>query len=1021
MNNPAGKLTLVGRGTWSWPRRVFGKQYMTNKRRRASCVACGIWLAGLIGLPAVAQPPRIRKLPTDALTNALGRQYLWSEVLQHGRRAPAALLRPPLVFETNVGQAAEGFDFVLRSVGFAAGFSRQGITAAVFHRPSSAERSSGSYATKGHAIQLVLQKGDSGKIRGEKPASGVVRIARGSDGAQNRAPIPSFNSIVYPEVYSGIQMVVHARDGRLEYGFDLGPAAPLSAIRIRVRGVSSLSVDGRGHLLMRTPSGTIVQTRPRFYEHDRRGRRLLKGSFAIRGATEYGFQVTGRTPGTRLLVDPEIVFTSYFGGGGTEGTIGPDNGGGDLHGQGFDVALGPDGNLFVVGSTTSTDFPVTAAGPLGGSTDAFVLRLDPTLAPGQQLVYATFLGGSSFERGVSVSARGDNAVYVVGCTTSGDFPTTPGVVQPAPAESVGYIALLLPDGALEAATLLGTTIDHHPASVVFSKRATETEGFVYVGGSVAQPPAGATGDAVPGGFQIDHHGGGFDGFVAKLDASLSSFEYLTYVGGARQDLVMDLAVNDGFAFVTGSTTSFDFPTTELAVQSAHSQAVTGVDCGNVGAARQCFDAFVTRVARTGASLIYSTYLGGDHEEFGRGLAIAGGNQATLTGAARPTTGTDTDIFVTRLEGGGENVLWDERLPGSRRDHGEEVVVDALGRAHVVGTVSRDGLSTSDTSFHGGAGDIFYSRHAAATGDKEFFTYLGGAADDRGFAVAAEGDSAESFCAFAAGSTTSEDVVTVNPLEGGEENRGGADLLLFALCDIDASIEPGSGFTKAANPATVTSGQGSTFTITVVNGGDVPAAVVVTDTVPDAFIVTGVTGPGCSHSANSVSCAFSAAPGATTFVVATTAGAQCPRTVTNTATIQVGSRSFSTSAQAQVVCAPPLCPNGVLNPGEECDSEPGCRSNCTRIECGDGIVDPGEQCDDGDNSNNDACTNNCRRQLTDGQTCSSGSPACAGDLVCGRRCSVVEECEFIIFCDTYWLCSTPDECMPADDATFTSNP
>jgi uncharacterized repeat protein (TIGR01451 family) len=978
-----------------------------------------IGFSGELTVDVSAQTPRLRRLSPDVIKKIEGfegKQYTLAELKGRGGQEPLRLLDAPLVFEKNVGQADSRFNYVLRGGDFAVGFEPSSVTAAVFQPSTGAN--GGDHPTKGHAIQLSFRGARPADITGEDAVGGAVRIARGAgDAAQ--WDVPAYNSIVHRGLYRGVDMVTVAKDGRLEYGFELKPGATLSAIRIGVRGVTALALDRSGNLEMRTPSGTIVQTRPRFAELGPQGRRDLKGRFVLYSDSEYGFAVDGHSSAARLVVDPEIVFTSYFGGTGNEGTVGVDGGANDLHGQGFDVALGSDGNIFVVGTTVSPDFPATAAGALQGSTDAFVLRLDPTLVPGQQIVYATFLGGTSFERGVSVSPREDGSVFVVGCTTSSNFPASSGVVDPAPTASVGYLARLAGDGSFDMGTRIGRTVDHHPASVVYSKRSTETEGFVYVGGSVAQPGTGG-GDAVTGAFQPEHMGGGFDGFVAKFDVDLTRHEYLTYLGGTRRDLVMDLAVNDGFAFVTGSTTSFDFPVTELAVQPTHSQAGTAVDCADAGAFRQCFDAFVTRVGRSGATLIYSTYLGGDAEEFGRGLAIATGNQATLTGAARPTLGSATEIFVMRLEGGGENILWDERMDGNGRDHGEEVVVDGTGRAHVVGTISRDGLSTSETSFHGGAGDIFYSAHAAATGETQYFTYLGGSGDDRGFAVAAEGSSTENFCAFVVGSTTSEDVTTVQPLEGGDENRGGADLLLFALCEVSDIIVSGD-FNKTVSPGSVASGQTVTFTITVRNGGDVSVPVTVTDTVPAAFTVTGVTGPGCSRSGNSVTCAFSAPSGATSILVTARAGDDCPRTVTNTATIQAGSQSLSSSATAQVTCPPPFCPNGVVNPGEECDSTPGCRANCTLARCGDGITDPGEECDDGNSSNNDNCTTQCRDQVIEGNTCSSGGPPCAGDLVCGRRCGVVEECTFFIFCDTYLLCSIPDECMPPDEATFTVGP
>ena len=1002
---------------------------MRNARLVALLVLGSLSLAarGAWGAPE----PRIRISPEhlERLREARGDLSRLRLLLPAETPPPLAPLALPLVLEQNVGQADSRFGFVVRSAGFAAGFSREGVTARLAApQPDSQDDVA---TVRGHAIQLLFRGGRPADLAGQNPLEAEVKLVRGSDPSHWHPDVPAFTAVAYRGVYPGIEVIVAGTGGRLRYGMQLDRGASLARVRVAVRGVARLSLDRAGNLLMDTGSGTIVQTRPRFTQQVGDKRRTLEGRFKIFGRTEYGFEVDGWSAG-QLMVDPEVVFASYFGGSGNEGTLGTDRGGLDFHGHGFDLAFGPDNTVFVVGTTVSTDFPSTAAGPQPGGSDAFAMKIDPARAPGQQLVYATLVGGSGFERGVAVAARDDGSAYVTGCTTSSDFPTSADAVQPVRGASVGYVVRLTPDGAFDRGTILGSAVVHHPSSIAFSQRTGESSGFVFVAGSVVEPRAGTPAEALPGAFQAEHRGGGFDGFIAKLDPELTAFEYLTYLGGGGRDVIRDLGVNDGFAFVTGSTTSLDFPVSELAMQPAHSQAATGVDCSNFTAARQCFDAFVARLGRTGETLVYSTFFGGEAEEFGRGIAVtvAPQNQATFTGAVKPVAGSDSEIFVARLEAGGENLLFDERLPATGRDHGEELVVDAFGRAHVVGTISRDGLATDATSFHGGASDIFYSRHAAATGDKEFLTYLGGTGVDRGFAVAAAGETIESFCAVVAGSTTSQDVATVNPLEGGEANQGRADLLLVTLCDIEATIEPGSGFVKAASANVVVAGGEVRYTVTVTNGGDVPAPVTITDAVPAPLAVTGVLGPGCSRLGNTVTCDLVAEPGATAIVITADSGEACPRTVRNSATIQVGSREFtSNEVVTQIACPPPLCPNGSIDPGEECDdgnqgSGDGCRANCTREECGDGIEDPGEECDDGDDDDDDACSNSCEDVPGDGDLCNENDPPCQGALVCGKSCSV-SECEGGImtpwgcaFGDSVVLCSSRYRCIDADDAWYT---
>jgi len=988
----------------------------------------GLLGAGVLAIAGGAQPPRLRPIRPEGpqglpdkevakLQAARGRLLKLQEVLRGAWNPTLGSIQPPLFFETNQGQADGQFQFVLRSVGFAAGFSQHGMTAVVLSPPGAGSKVE-SPPQRASVLRWSFLDSRGVKPSGLDQLKGSVNLAHGADRSRWLQNVPAYAALAYNDLYPGIQLIARGTQGRLEYGLVLEPAASLADVKIAVEGATKLEVDRSGNLRMVVRGGrTIVQTRPRFVESDAAGARGLKGRFKVLGPGQYGFEVIGqRTPGARLLVDPEIVFASYFGGSDDEGTLEPDLGATDIHRAGFDLATGADGHLYVVGTTASPDFPATG-GTMQGITDAVVMRLNPQAPPGQQLVYATFLGGSDFERGVSLAPREDGAVYVAGCSTSSDFPD-PGSAS----RSVGYVVRLTPEGLFDIGRRIGTSMDHHVSSVAFSRRPDEPAGFVYVAGTVMPRGRAGAGDATPGAFQTEVRGS-FDGFVVKLDADLAAPQYFTYLGGTGQDRIFDLAVNDGFAFVTGSTSSVDFPTTELVTQPAHSQASTGVDCAT-GTARQCFDAFVTRIARDGGSLHYSTFLGGGREEFGRGIAVSN-NQATVTGAARSTADTTSEIFVTRLESSAENPIWNRSLSAQGSDHGEAVLVDPLGRAHVVGTVSVDGLGTAD-SFHGGASDIFYARLAAATGEVEYSTYLGGNGVDRGFGVTAQGTSADSFCAMLAGSTTSQDIETVNPLQGGETNRGRADLLLFALCDIEPEID-GSGFTKTVDPQILETGETLRYTITLVNGGDSPGPVTVRDEVPSALTVTGVTGPGCTRNGNVVTCAMSAPPGATSIVITARAGNQCPRTVTNNATLQVGARQFtSQGATVQIACIPPPCGNGRLDPGEQCDGTPGCRSDCTPIVCGDGFRDAGERCDDGDRNDDDECTNACVPQIVGRAQCSSDGPRCAGNFVCGKSCAVAE-CvgghSFFGFCiggDDVLLCDAEYHCMPSSEATYTAD-
>jgi cysteine-rich repeat protein len=131
--------------------------------------------------------------------------------------------------------------------------------------------------------------------------------------------------------------------------------------------------------------------------------------------------------------------------------------------------------------------------------------------------------------------------------------------------------------------------------------------------------------------------------------------------------------------------------------------------------------------------------------------------------------------------------------------------------------------------------------------------------------------------------------------------------------------------------------------------------------------------------------------------------------------------------------PTLCGNGNIDPLEACDpnhpaTSANCRPDCTVARCGDGIVDEflGETCDDGNTVDTDDCTNQCRRS---DETCADDSITCEAGLVCGKRCTMVDDtvcigfvidglCIGIPMGDTYMLCDVDPSCMPASQASVT---
>jgi hypothetical protein len=237
------------------------------------------------------------------------------------------------------------------------------------------------------------------------------------------------------------------------------------------------------------------------------------------------------------------------------------------------------GTAYVTGESASADYPTTTGAYdtsyNGGSSDVFVTKLN---ASGSALAYSTFLGGTNDDIGWDIAVL-DGRAYVTGQTASADYPTTTGA------------------------------------------------------------------------FDRTFNGGTFpgDAFVTKLNASGSALVYSTYLGGTFTDRGESIAVRDGRAYVTGFTVSTDFPTTS----GAFDRTFNGEQ-----------DAFVSKLNASGSALAYSTILGGGNaDDAGHGIAVAGTGRAYVTGGTSspdfPTTsgafdtthnGLD-DAFVTKLPTG----------------------------------------------------------------------------------------------------------------------------------------------------------------------------------------------------------------------------------------------------------------------------------------------------------------------------------------------------------------------------------
>ena len=250
-------------------------------------------------------------------------------------------------------------------------------------------------------------------VQGLDQLPGVSNYFIGSDPAKWRTGIPTYGKVKYDGIYSGIDLVYYGNQRQLEFDFIVAPGADPSTIGLAFQGIDDLEIGPQGDLLLKVKGGEVRMHKPLVYQAMEEGRRTIPGEYVVKDKTQVGFMVAAYDTTKSLVIDPTLSYSTYLGGSNTE--------------QGNGIAVDSTGDAYVVGTATSNDFPVVPLlapldGTLGGLQDAFVAKLN---ASGTALIYSTYLGGSDTEQGNGIAVDSTGDAYVVGMTSSDDFPLAP--------------------------------------------------------------------------------------------------------------------------------------------------------------------------------------------------------------------------------------------------------------------------------------------------------------------------------------------------------------------------------------------------------------------------------------------------------------------------------------------------------------------------------------------------------------------------------------------------------------------
>lgn len=421
------------------------------------------------------------------------------------------------------------------------------------------------------------------------------------------------------------------------------------------------------------------------------------------------------------------------------------------------------------------------------------LVIDPLLSPA--VVFSAVIGGNGADYPVGIALDAFGNSFVVGGTLSTDLPASPGAfgnvsrIGDPPTYDLFVLKLRSDGSSLLWCTYIGSGGNDYPHGIV-----ADGYGFTYICGNTFDFDFPTTGFA----FDNTYEGYG-DAFVLKLNPAGSSIVYSTFVGGEYVDHGYALALDpEGNAYLTGSTTSIEFPTT-LGANDTSIHAGTGLE-----------DAYVLKLWANGSALAYSTYLGGDGVDYGLGIAVdvtgcayvAGGTTSPdfpVTGEAFDKYSGAQDAFVTKVDPEGDMLVYSTCLGGWYDDSAAGIVLDAAGNAFVTGsTDSQDFPYTPGAVRSPSTGwEVFVSKLNANGTHLIYSASVGGSGDDRAAAICT--DSVGN--AYVAGTTSSSDL-PFTPMAVFKARAGQADAFIVKLDPnadhlLYSSFIGGSGLDSAA--------------------------------------------------------------------------------------------------------------------------------------------------------------------------------------------------------------------------------
>ncbi len=646
----------------------------------------------------------------------------------------------PFPIEQNVGQAGSSVGYLLRAGAMKVGFGAGELTFVLDGSSTLASPGSAGWRQNHHAhsffdtpaprwtVRQELVGASKAMPSGTVESPTTVSYFKGGP-EQWLVGVPTFQQVAYTDAWPGITVTYERGSVGPKSAYHVSAGADPGQIRVLYSG-ARVRVDEVGVLVAETPLGVLRESPPVAWQERDGTRVMVDARYKLLGESslddaEYGFALGAYDADLPLVIDPQIAYTSYVGGSGTDWSRA--------------IAVDGAGNAYLTGhvdnGATFPGSPATFDNSPNGDWDAFIVKMNPA---GTALLYAGFIGGTGQEIGFGITVDGAGSAYIAGLIGSSgtSFPDGDGMGALATFDGTynggedAFVAKVNPTGtALLYAGYIGGSGPETASGI-----AVDGAGNAYVAGLTGSSETTfPDGDGMGALTTLDgtYNGGGGDAYVVKINSAGTALLYASYIGGDGYDQAYAIAVDGaGTAYLAGraESSSATFPT------GAGMGGLTTFDGTSNGGGG---DAFVVKVNPAGTALQYAGFIGGNAYDFAYGIAIDAAGNAYVVGSAESSQATfpngsgmgsltsfdktfngTTDAFVAKVNPTGTALLYVGYIGGGGIDVAVGIAVDAAGNAYIAG-----GTTSSETTFPDGDGmgtlatfDGTYNAVTSAFGD-----------------------------------------------------------------------------------------------------------------------------------------------------------------------------------------------------------------------------------------------------------------------------------------------------------------